>query len=199
MQCGKKPMDMIPVDIVNVILSDKGFVILLKSKDDNRALPIFIGQLEAQSIIIALSDAKPVRPLTHDLMKNMLDELSCSIVRVEVCDLLDDTFYGKIVFEFNGLPIEMDSRPSDAIALAVRTQAPIFVAQKVMEEAKILLEEKDERKPPRQAEDAGEQADTGGVSKVEELKRRLADAIKRERYEDAAQIRDQIRKLNTTN
>ncbi|MBD3392492.1 MAG: hypothetical protein GF418_10445 [Chitinivibrionales bacterium] len=186
---------MIPVEIANVVLSDKGFIIILKSRDDNRALPIFIGQLEAQSIIIALSDAKPARPLTHDLLKNMLEDLECSLVRVEVCDLQNDTFYGRIILEHNGVPVEIDSRPSDAIALAVRAGTPIFVAPAVMEEAKVVLEEKEEGEstggegPPEPPE----------MPTLEVLKKQLDDAVSQERYEDAARIRDEIRKLQTSN
>jgi bifunctional DNase/RNase len=191
---------MIPVEIVNVILSDKGFVILLKSREDNRALPIFIGQLEAQSIIIALSDARPVRPLTHDLIKTMLEDLSCSIVRVEVCDLINDTFYGKIIIEHNGLPVEFDSRPSDAIALAVRTQAPIFVAAKVMDEAKIIIEENETvTEEAKTEDDPVPVAQAGPVAQVEDLKQQLDKAINQEQYEEAAKLRDLIRKKNTTN
>ncbi len=186
---------MIPVEIVNVVLSDKGFIIILKSRDDNRALPIFVGQLEAQSIIIALSDTKPARPLTHDLLKNILEDLSCAVVHVEVCDLINDTFYGKIVVEHNGVPMEIDSRPSDAIALAVRTQSPIYVAPKVMEEAKVLLDEKEEVE--KQGEEEAPAAPE--VPAIDALKKRLEEAVENERYEEAAQLRDQIRKLTTSN
>jgi bifunctional DNase/RNase len=185
---------MIPVEIVNVVLSDKGFIILLKSQEDNRALPIFIGQLEAQSIIIGLSDTKPARPLTHDLLKNVLEDLSCTLVRVEVCDLVSDTFYGKIVLEHNGVPVEIDSRPSDAIALAVRTQTPIFVAPKVMEEAKIILEEKDESQETVTVEEKAPEVPT-----LEALKKRLREAVQQERYEEAAHIRDEMKKLSSSN
>ena len=190
-----KAYDMIPVDILNVVLSDKGFIIILKSQEDDRALPIFIGQLEAQSIIIALSDAEPARPLTHDLLKNILEDLSCTLVRVEVCDLINDTFYGKIILEHNGVPLEIDSRPSDAIALAVRTQTPIFVAPGVMEEAKVIIEDKVES----EKNSAGESPPAPESPTLEGLKEKLSEAIKQERYEDAAKIRDEIKKFSSSN
>ena len=90
---------MIPVEISNVVLSDKGFVLLLKSMQDSRTLPIFIGEQEARSIIITLSNTKLSRPLTHDLIKNMLDSLGSKPVRVEVHDLVEDTFYGRIIIK----------------------------------------------------------------------------------------------------
>jgi bifunctional DNase/RNase len=191
---------MIPVEIYNVILSDKGFVILLKSSEGNTALPIFVGQLEAQSIIIALSDAPPLRPLTHDLIRSMLDELSCTVIRVEVSDLVEDTFYGKIVLERDGLPIELDSRPSDAIAIAVRTGAPLFVAEHVMKQARITLEPENEQ-PENQAEqkETAENAKAPESLTVEELKQLLSEAVRQEQYEKASELRDRIRNINTAN
>jgi bifunctional DNase/RNase len=192
----EKKQSMIAVEIFNVLLSDKGFVILLKSKDDNKALPISIGQLEAQSIIIALSEAVPARPLTHDLMKNLLDELSCEVKRVEVCSLIDDTFHGRIILDHNGLPVELDSRPSDAIALAVRTGADIFVDEKVMEKGKITL---DTNESGQIETEENINTEANSTTTIDDLKSRLDEAVKLEHYEKAAGIRDEIRKRNTSN
>ncbi len=198
---------MIAVEIINVVLSDEGFLILLKSDEDNRVLPIYIGKEEARSILIALSNTKLGRPLTHDLMKNLLEELSCSIVRVEVSELKDETFFGRIILEHNGLPMEIDSRPSDAIALAVRAKTPIFVDPKVMEEAGVLLQEDSEtgnatlQQPKKQSSpDAPQNSEPEAeLSPLEKLKKQLQQAIETEQYEEAARLRDAIRKITTSN
>jgi bifunctional DNase/RNase len=189
---------MVRVEIINVVLSEKGFVVILKSTEDNRALPIFIGEQEARSIIIALGNTQPARPLTHDLMKNILTTLECLPMQVIVNDLIDDTFYGKIILKCSDREISIDSRPSDAIALAIRTETPIFVARKVIDEAGIFLEETDtvrvENSADQPASDQLVEPPT-----LDTLKQQLRDAIHSERYERAAQLRDVISKMGTDN
>ena len=112
-------------------------IIILKSEKDDQAIPIWIGLLEATSIASALQDIKYERPMTHDLFKNFSETLQISIVKVEVCDLKDNTFYARIYFVSKDNNFDMDARPSDAIALALRFNAPIYVEDAVMQKSKI--------------------------------------------------------------
>jgi bifunctional DNase/RNase len=112
-------------------------IIILKSDDDEQAVPILIGLLEATSIASALQNIKYDRPMTHDLLKNFADNLQISIVKVEVCDLKDNTFYARIYFVSKDQSFDIDARPSDAIALALRFKAPIYVEDSVMQKSKI--------------------------------------------------------------
>ena len=112
-------------------------IIILKSEDSGQAIPIWIGLLEATSIASALQNIKYDRPMTHDLLKNFADTLQISIVKVEVCDLKDNTFYARIYFVSKDQSFDIDARPSDAIALALRFDAPIYVEDSVMQQSKI--------------------------------------------------------------
>ena len=112
-------------------------IIILKSDDDEQAVPIWIGLLEATSIASALQNIKYDRPMTHDLLKNFADTLQISIVKVEVCDLKDNTFYARIYFVSKDQSFDIDARPSDAIALALRFKAPIYVEDSVMQKSKV--------------------------------------------------------------
>ena len=112
-------------------------IIILKSEEDDQAIPIWIGLLEATSIASALQDIKYDRPMTHDLFKNFSDSLQISIEKVEVCDLKDNTFFARIFFVSKDDNFDIDARPSDAIALALRFNAPIFVEDSVMQKSKI--------------------------------------------------------------
>ena len=112
-------------------------IIILKSDENDQAIPIWIGLLEATSIASALQSIKYERPMTHDLFKNFSDTLQISIARVEVCDLRDNTFFARIYFVSKENNFDIDARPSDAIALALRFDAPIFVEDSVMQQSKI--------------------------------------------------------------
>ena len=115
-------------------------IVLLKTVDGNRFLPIWIGHPEAAAILMKLQGASTPRPMTHDLLSETLEQLDAKCTRVAVTELRDNTFYATITVSMNGSEIEIDSRPSDAIALAVRTQAPIFAAEDVIEESSIEFE-----------------------------------------------------------
>ena len=112
-------------------------IIILKSEDSDQAIPIWIGLLEATSIASAMQDIKYERPMTHDLFKNFSDTLEISIAKIEVCDLKDNTFFARIYFVTKDGSFDNDARPSDAIALALRFSAPIFVADAVLQQSKI--------------------------------------------------------------
>lgn len=116
-------------------------IIILKSEEDDQAVPIWIGLLEATSIASALQDIQFDRPMTHDLFKNFLDNVEIGVTRVEVCDLKDNTFYAKIYFDSKNKNFSMDARPSDAIAIALRFKAPIYLDEKVIEKSKMTESE----------------------------------------------------------
>jgi hypothetical protein len=112
-------------------------IIILKTEDDEQAVPIWIGLLEATSIASALQNIKYERPMTHDLFKNFTEKIDFSVAKVEVCDLRDNTFFARIHFASKERNFDMDARPSDAIALALRFGAPIFVDDSVIRHSKI--------------------------------------------------------------
>ena len=128
---------------VSFDLVGKQPIVLLKTADGNKFLPIWIGHPEAAAILMKLQGASTPRPLTHDLVTDMLGELGVEIVRITVTELKENTFYASITVQQNGSEIEIDSRPSDAIALAVRAEAPIYAAEDVIEESAIEFEGED--------------------------------------------------------
>ena len=115
-------------------------IVLLKTRDGNKFLPIWIGHPEAAAILMKLQGANTPRPMTHDLMDDMLDKLQIECTRVSVTELRENTFYASINLRIDGREVEIDSRPSDALALAVRTQAPIFAHEDVIAESAIEFE-----------------------------------------------------------
>ena len=125
---------MIEVDVINVAIDvqSKMPVIVLKEKQGEKTLPIWIGLFEAQSIALAMENIKPPRPLTHDLAKSLIEKLKGKVDKVVIDDLRHNTFYAKIVIRQNGENIRVDSRPSDAIALALRLKVPIFIEEGVL-------------------------------------------------------------------
>ncbi len=131
----------VEIDSIRVSLMSEHRVIVLKALDDERYLPIWIGPFEAEAIAIRLKDVDVARPLTHDLLGNVIEELGGEVAYILVNALRNDTFYARIFVDLRGQRLSIDSRPSDAMALAVRIDAPIFVAEEVMEEAGITPEE----------------------------------------------------------
>jgi bifunctional DNase/RNase len=131
----------VKIDSIRVSLMSNHRVVILKDLESERYLPIWIGPYEAEAITIQLQEVEVARPLTHDLLKTTITELGGKIIHVLVNELRSDTFYANIVVERNGKRMEIDSRPSDAIALAVRANVPIYVEESVMEHAAITPEE----------------------------------------------------------
>jgi bifunctional DNase/RNase len=129
------------IDSIRVSLMSQQRIVILREKNAERYLPIWIGPYEAEAITIALQEVEVSRPLTHDLLMSVFRTLDAHLLRVEVTSLRDQVYYGNIVAEVNGLPIGVDSRPSDALALAVRANIPILVEREVMEDAGIIPEE----------------------------------------------------------
>ena len=129
------------VDSIRVSLMSPQRIIILRELDSDRFLPIWIGPFEADAITLSLQELEVARPLTHDLLRNVLQTLDADVLRVNITELKDDVFYARIILSVNGRELEIDSRPSDALALAVRVNVPIFVAEDVMEEASSVPEE----------------------------------------------------------
>ena len=128
------------IDSIRVSLMNYQRVVILKEKVSDRYLPIWIGPAEADAIAVKLQGVAVPRPLTHDLLNSVIDTLGAVINSIIVNDLKNDTFYAKVVLDINGKQVEVDSRPSDALALAVRTGVPIFADDQVLEKAGIFLD-----------------------------------------------------------
>lgn len=137
------------VESVRINLQTSQRVVILKATKQERYLFIWIAHPEAYAIAIELQGTSSLRPLTHDLLKNVISDLGAQIESVVISDLIDDIFYARIVLDVSGRHVEIDSRPSDAIALAVRTKTPIFVEESVLERAGVALENNDETFPSR--------------------------------------------------
>jgi hypothetical protein len=138
-QLGGNPMVEMSVDSVRISVENSQRVVILKDREGDRYLFIWIANPEAYSIAMELQGSTPPRPLTHDLLKTVIVELGAKVERVVINDLIEDIFYARILMDVDGRHVEIDSRSSDAIALAVRLKAPIFVADKVMESASVTL------------------------------------------------------------
>ena len=128
------------IDSIRVSLMSQHRVVVLKEVASERYLPIWIGPFEADAITLQLQGVEVARPLTHDLLKGVIEKMGAKISHITVTELKNDTFFARIVMDVNGESVEIDARPSDAIALAVRAKAPLFVAEEVMETASIKPE-----------------------------------------------------------
>ncbi len=131
----------VEIDSVRVSLTNQQRIVILKQKNTQRYLPIWIGLYEAEAITIALQGIQVARPQTHDLLKTVIQSMNSRLVRVEVVNLSDDVFYGSLVLEAEGNQYHVDCRPSDAMALAARTKVPILVDEDVMDQAGIIPED----------------------------------------------------------
>jgi len=149
------------IDSIRVSLMNYQRVGILKEKEAERYLPIWIGPSEADAIAVKLQGVTVPRPLTHDLLRTVIDALGATINSIIVSDLKNDTFYAKIILNVDGGQMEVDSRPSDALALAVRTEVPIYAEEAVLDKASILLD-KETGKPILEEQEVGE---GGGKSK----------------------------------
>jgi len=129
------------IDSVRVSLTNQQRIVVLREANNERYLPIWIGPYEAEAITIALQEIEVARPQTHDLLKNILTTLNARLVRIEVVSLKEDVFYGNLIVEVDGRTVYIDSRPSDALALAARAHVPILVSKEVMDSAGVIPEE----------------------------------------------------------
>ena len=174
-----------------------GYALILKEVAGERRLPIIIGSFEAQHIALELEGIKPPRPLTHDLLRNIIENLGFSISYVVISELRDGTFFAKIKMDVGSLD-EIDSRPSDAIALALKFSVPIYVSEEVMTEVSFIPEKEELESIAQQ-----KQLETPQYPEITDpyekklvgLKKQLQDAIQSEDYEKAASLRDEIKNL----
>ncbi len=165
-------MQEMTIDSIRVSPMNYQRVVILKEKGSDRYLPIWIGPAEADAIAVKLQDLSVPRPLTHDLLSTIIDTLGGSVQHILVSDLQNDTFYAKITIQSNGDSKEIDCRPSDAVALAVRVQVPIFVEDAVLDKAGILLDK--ETGKPIPLDDTDNQADPKPPEVKEEELRRMS-------------------------
>ena len=159
------------IDSIRVSLMNYQRVVILKEKNTDRYLPIWIGPAEADAIAVKLQGVNVPRPLTHDLISSVIDALGANVNSIVVNDLKNDTFYAKINLDIDGGQMEVDSRPSDALALAVRVEAPIYVDESVLDKAGILLD-KETGKPI--VEEVGGTTDSKGKGVSEDEMRRMS-------------------------
>ena len=196
-------MRKLQVDILGLSTSphtNGAYALILYELEGKRKLPIIIGGFEAQAIALKLENIKPPRPFTHDLFKNIADAFHLHVNEIIIDELHNETFYAKVICEVNGEVHEIDARPSDAIAIAVRFNAPLFVTEEIMNEAGIKEEQKEEGE-----EEEAAAMETQGVSAgqltpdalLDELQSALNDAISNENYEEAARLRDEISRLKS--
>ena len=197
-------MDKVQVEILGISTSpasNGAYALVLKETDGTRRIPIIIGGFEAQAIALEMEGIAPPRPLTHDLLKNVLNSLNTSVPEANIAELKDGIFFASLLLSDGQ---EIDSRPSDAIAIAVRYAAPIYVSEPVMKEASFVPEDDDTI--GIEGGEAGDEEDDLGLpkepklparklTKLEQMQADLDAAIKSEDYEKAARIRDDLNKI----
>lgn len=208
---------MIEAKVHSLAITDKGFVVMLRPINSERVIPIFIDYLQAQSMATALFNYKMGRPLTHDLINSIFKNCNIRLVNIIIDNVHSDTYYSKLVIDHNGKNIFIDARPSDAIALALRFQASIFVEEHVIEKAGMILEDNGEKNkevmengipynyqvfdkeissPENAKNDMKPNNNENSFKTKEEIQKLLEQAVKEERYEDAAKYRDELNKLD---
>jgi len=193
-------MDFTRVDIIGLSTSPSSggaYALVLGEVEGNRRLPIIIGAFEAQAIALELEKIQPPRPMTHDLLRDTFEAVDVEVSEVVIDELREGTFFAKIRYRHNGEEQQLDSRPSDAVALAVRVDAPIFVAPAVLDEAGIVAEdESDISSLAEQAEEpSGAEEEEMGGTELEKMQKKLEKAVEEEDYERAAELRDEIQRL----
>lgn len=172
-----------------------GYALILKEVSGERRLPIIIGSFEAQHIALELEGIKPPRPLTHDLLRNIIENMGFSISYVIINELKDGTFFAKIKMDVGSID-EIDSRPSDAIALALKFSVPIYVSEDVMTEVSFIPEKEEPESASKTSLSVQPEVEIRDPleKELQKLKKMLQEAIQSEDYEKAASLRDEIKK-----
>lgn len=191
-----KKIELEIVALSHSLAQTQNYAIVLGETDGTRRLPIVIGGFEAQAIAVAMEGMTPSRPMTHDLFKNAMDTFKIDIKEIIINNLVDGVFFASMVFIQNGREVEVDSRTSDALALAVRFGCPIYTYDFILDQAGIILEEDTERevqkaKSRRQQQSHSKEKNIEDYS-LQELEELLAKMLEEEDYEKAARIRDEI-------
>ncbi len=195
-------MDKIKLEIAGLSYSQTqsgAYALVLAEANGKRRLPIIIGGFEAQAIAIELENMTPSRPLTHDLFKNFADKYQININEIIIYNLVEGIFFAKLYCEQNGTEIQIDSRTSDAIALAVRFECPIYTYEFVLSQAGIILEDEEQSEEDSELIEEEYSMDDFNADSVErltldELNSKLKDSIENEDYESASKIRDEIKR-----
>ena len=195
-------MDKIKLEIAGLSYSQTqsgAYALVLAEANGKRRLPIIIGGFEAQAIAIELENMTPSRPLTHDLFKNFAEQYQITINEVIIYNLVEGIFFAKLYCEQNGVEIQIDSRTSDAIALAVRFECPIYTYEFVLSQAGIILEDEDQNEDDSDLIDEEYDIDDFNADPVDrltlnELETKLKESIENEDYESASKIRDEIKR-----
>jgi bifunctional DNase/RNase len=174
------------------------FALVLGEEDGNRKLPIIIGGFEAQAIALEMENIKSNRPMTHDLLVSIAKSFDIDMIEVVITDLKEGVFYSKIIFVMGEETREIDARPSDAIAVAVRYRAPIYTYESILSEAGLVIRDAPTATSTKTSTATAKTEEKPAQTKdemVRRLKEKIADAISKEDYEEAARLRDQIDKL----
>jgi len=190
-------MKKIELDIVALshsVTQSHNYAVVLGEKEGTRRLPIVIGSFEAQAIAVAMERMAPNRPLTHDLFKNTLETFNIELKEVIINNLLDGIFYARLVCLKDGELIEIDSRTSDALAMSVRFNCPIFTYEFILDAAGVVLEEAEEGEAVTAEGGGSSTADPKQLSaySMDDLQKMLEEVLAEENYERAAEIRDEI-------
>lgn len=196
-------MEKIKLEIVGLSYSQTqsgAYALVLSEVDGNRRLPIIIGGFEAQAIAIELEKMVPTRPLTHDLFKNFAVTFEINVIEVIIYKLTEGIFYSKLICEQNGKFIEIDARTSDAIAIGVRFDCPVYTYEDILSSAGILLDEsalESEDLIAEETEEPKKKSATLEETSIEDLEKQLNQAIDNENYELASKIRDEIKRRSS--
>lgn len=180
--------------------SSPNYAVVLGEQSGARRLPIVIGGPEAQALAVAMERLNPTRPMTHDLMKNIFETFEINLQEVIISNLLDGIFYARLICIKDGDVVEIDSRTSDALALAVRFECPIYTYEFILDAAGVILEDPEGQEPRKPATKTKEKKSTSGYKhySMEELNQKLDEVLADEDYEKAAKIRDEIKKREET-
>jgi len=187
-------MEKIKLDIIALshsVTQSHNYAVVLGEEEGNRRLPIVIGGFEAQAIAVAMENMSPNRPLTHDLFKNTLTAFEIELKEIIINNLVDGIFYAQLVCVKDGEQLEIDSRTSDAIAMAVRYDCPIYTYDFIMDSAGVVLDEPNEESSTKTKKEPSKKKNLSQYS-VQALNKMLDDVLQSEDYEKAAKIRDEI-------